>query len=333
MSKLMDNVLAKAKELGKHIVLPEGEELRIILAAKSLVERGIAKVTILGREDVIREKAHDALEGINIICPATCPKKDEYAELLFELRKNKGMTIEKAQSMVLDPMYFATLMVKAGDADGMVGGSICATGDVLRPALQIIKTRPNVKTVSSCFIMAMPENSPGMKYGENGVLVFADCAVNPDPNAEQLKEIAIASARSAVQIAGIKTPKVAMLSFSTKGSASHDLVDKVRKATELVHAYAPELDCDGELQADAALVPSVGKLKAPGSNVAGQANILVFPDLQSGNIGYKLVQRFTGAEAVGPICQGFAKPVNDLSRGCSVDDVIGVVAMTALQVD
>ncbi|MGN0768359.1 MAG: phosphate acetyltransferase [Christensenellales bacterium] len=327
----MDSIYDKAKALYKHIVLPEGEEERIINAAKAITERKIAKITLIGRKDVILRKAGN-LDGIEIIDPYTSEKTAQYIDLLVELRKAKGMTREQAEKLVMgDNLYYGCLMVKAGDADGMVGGSVRSTGDVLRPALQIIKTKPGVSTVSSCFIMSMPETAPGYKYGENGVLVFGDCAVNILPTAAQLADIAIASAESAVSIAGIKEPKVALLSFSTKGSAKHENVDKVTEALAYVKEKAPELCCDGELQADAALVASVGKLKAPGSNVAGAANVLIFPDLQAGNIGYKLVQRFAGAEAIGPVCQGFAKPVNDLSRGCTSEDVVGVVAVTSLQ--
>lgn len=327
MATLLESVREKAKKAYKHIILAEGEEERIINAASMIAAEKIAKVTLIGNESVIAAKCPKAnLSGVEIFNPA---KHDlgKYSELLYELRKAKGMQKADAEKLVKNPLYLGVLMVKSGDADGMVAGSVNATGDVLRPALQIIKTAPGINTVSSCFIMVLPE---GSKYGENGVMVFGDCAVNPNPTAEQLADIAVASAASAKNIAGI-TPKVAMLSFSTKGSAKSELVDKVTEATKLAHAAAPELELDGELQLDAAIVEKVANLKAPGSKVAGHANVLIFPDLQAGNIGYKLVQRLAGAEAVGPICQGFNKPVNDLSRGCSAEDVVNVVAMTSLQ--
>ena len=323
---LLQSVREKAKKACKTIVLAEGEEKRVLDAAKVILDEKIAGLVLIGNKDVIAQKAAFDVNQVTIVDPAS-DNLDEYADLLYELRKAKGMEKEQAAQLVKNPLYLGVMLVKTGKADGMVAGSVNSTGDTLRPALQIIKTAPGIKTVSSCFIIVLPE---GSKYGENGVMVFADCAVNIEPDAEQLASIAIASADTAKKIAGID-PKIAMLSFSTKGSAKHANVDKVVEATKIVNTIAPELQCDGELQLDAAIVESVAQLKAPGSKIAGHANVLIFPDLQSGNIGYKLVQRLAGAQAVGPICQGFNKPVNDLSRGCSSEDIVNVVAMTVLQ--
>jgi phosphate acetyltransferase len=284
-------------------------------------------VILIGNEAQIREKAAGLdYTGVTIIDPEKSDKTDGYAEGFYELRKHKGVTPEMAKEKVLDPLFYACMMIKKGDADGMVAGAINTTANTLRPALQIIKTAPGISVVSSSFIMEL--KTP--EYGHNGILMFGDCAVNPNPDADQLAAIAVSTAKTGAQLTGM-TPKVAMLSFSTKGSAKHELVDKVSTATARVKEMAPGLMVDGELQADAALVEKVGKLKSPGSPVAGQANVLIFPDLQAGNIGYKLVQRLAGAEAFGPICQGLAAPVNDLSRGCSVEDIVSVVAITAVQ--
>ncbi|MDR0696988.1 MAG: phosphate acetyltransferase [Christensenellaceae bacterium] len=330
MSKFIDSAIIAAKSRYKRIVLAEGEELRIIEAAAIVSKEGIADIILLGDSTKILSKATDAkldISRVKIINPAESTKLEDYANLLYQLRKDKGLSADQAQKLATNPLYFGCLMIKSKDADGMVAGSINATGDVLRPALQIIKGKKGIKTVSSCFIMALPDES----LFDTGVMIFGDCAVLPDPTSEQLADIAIASADSAKTIAGIECPKVALLSFSTKGSAKHPLVDKVNNAVAILKDLKPSFEFDGELQLDAAIVPEVAKLKAPNSCVAGHANVLIFPDLQSGNIGYKLVQRFAGVEAIGPICQGLAAPINDLSRGCSVYDVVSVVAITALQ--
>jgi len=327
---IIDKIRAKAKTNVKHIVLPEGSEERTVQAARIITDEGIAKVTLIGSPEEIKATAAKfgvSVEDIAIIDPASSEFYPAYSEKFAEMRAKKGVTLEQAQKTMLDPLFFAAMMVYDGKADGFVSGAINTTGNTLRPGLQIIKTAKGVSTVSSCFIMELPE---GSKYGEDGVMVFGDCAVNIEPNAEQLAAIAIGSAQTAKALCGME-PRVAMLSFSTKGSAKHENVDKVTEATRLVKELAPELNVDGELQADAALVEKVGQLKSPGSPVAGKANVLIFPDLQAGNIGYKLVQRLAGAEAIGPICQGFAKPINDLSRGCSVDDIVSLVAVTAVQ--
>jgi phosphate acetyltransferase len=327
---LLKSIIERAKANKQRIVLPEGTEKRTLQATDLLLKDGVAEIILLGNPDKIELLAKEYnlsyTDKATIIDPKNHDKKETYAQLLFELRRNKGMTIEKARELAEDPLYLACLMIKNGDADGEIAGAENTTGDVLRPALQIIKTMPGVNVVSGAFIMFT--QTP--QYGENGTLIFADCAVMPNPTAEELASIAIASAQTAKNIVGVE-PRVAMLSFSTKGSGKHDLVDKVAKATQLAKEIAPDLAIDGELQADAALVESVGKLKAPGSPVAGKANVLIFPSLESANIGYKLVQRLGNAEAVGPILQGMAAPVNDLSRGRSVSDIYNMVAIAANQ--
>ena len=327
---LIDKMIQRAKASKQRIVLPEGTEERTLRAADKLLSDEIANIILLGDPKEIIGKAQQLdLTNINkadIINPKEHSKKEVYIDLLVELRKNKGMTTEKASKIVEDPLYLSCLMIKNGDADGEVAGAQNTTGDVLRPALQIIKTLPGVKVVSGAFIMFT--QTP--QYGENGILLFADCAVMPNPNAEELASIAVSSAKTMQSLVGVE-PKVAMLSFSTKGSAEHEMIDKVREATRIAKEMEHNLLIDGELQADTALVPAVSDTKAPGSPIAGKANILVFPTLEAGNIGYKLVQRLGNAKAVGPVLQGMAAPVNDLSRGCSVEDIYDMVTITSNQ--
>ena len=320
MSEFLNKMKQLAKDDVKTIVLPEGEDPRTIDAARQIVAEGLAKIVILGDPSAID------VPGAMVIDPKTAEKHDEYAQAFAELRKKKGVTLEQAMEQMDDATYFGTMMVKMGDADGLVSGACHSTANTLRPALQILKTAPGTKLVSSFFIMC----TPATEYGEAGTLLFADCGLNIAPDAEQLSEIAIASAATWKSLIGTE-PKVAMLSYSTMGSAGGDTAVKVQEATKLAKDKAPELALDGDLQLDAALEASVGKLKAPDSKVAGEANVLVFPDLAAGNIGYKLVQRFAKAEAYGPVLQGIAAPVNDLSRGCSAEDIVGVVAITAVQ--
>lgn len=326
---VLEGIRQRAAKLQKTIVLPEGFEPRIIEAAAMATESKVSKVILLGNPEQIRSNSKGVdLSGVEIIDYLNSDKMDLYVKELFELRKHKGITIEDAGKMLKDPLYYAVMMVKMGDADGMVAGSINSTADVLRPALQIIKTAPGIRVVSSVFFIELPTD----EYGHKGTLIFGDCGVNPDPNAEELAAIAVSTARTAKQVA-LMEPVVALLSYSTKGSAVHPRVDKVIEATKLAKQMAPEFMIDGELQGDAALVEKVGRLKCPDSQVAGMANVLVFPDLDSGNIAYKLTQYLAGAQAVGPICQGFAKPINDLSRGCSPLDVMNAIAITAVQAE
>lgn len=328
--ELIEQLIARAKADKQRIVLPEGTEERTLKAANQILTDGVADLIILGNVDEILEKAQEwglgNISKATLIDPATSEKREEYAQLLCELRKKKGMTIEQARKTVLDPLYFGCMIIKSGDADGQLAGARNTTGDVLRPALQIIKTAPGITCVSGAMLLLT--HAP--ECGDNGVLVMGDVAVTPVPDANQLAQIAVCTARTAKAVAGIE-PRVAMLSFSTKGSAKHEVVDKVVEAFGIAKEMDPALCIDGELQADAALVPSVGHSKAPGSPIAGKANVLVVPSLEVGNIGYKLVQRLGHATAVGPILQGIARPVNDLSRGCSIEDVYMMVAITANQ--
>ena len=326
MSAFLDKIIDKAKSNKKTIVMAEGEDPRTLEAAEKVLERDIANIVIIGNEAEIAASGHN-LDGATIMDPKNSPLHDEFANEFYELRKAKGMTPEKASETIEDNLYFGTMLIKGGHADGMVAGACHATSDVLRPALQILKTAPGVKYVSSYFVMIVPN----CEYGEQGAFVFSDCGLEPMPDVDKLANIAVNSAKSFENVIGAE-PRVAMLSHSTKGSANgNDDQIKMEQATEAAKALAPDIKIDGTLQLDAAIVPSVAESKAPGSEVAGKANVLIFPDLDAGNIGYKLVQRLANAEAYGPVTQGIAAPVNDLSRGCSADDIVGVVAITAVQ--
>jgi len=329
MSSVMDGIYARARVARKTIVLPEGIDPRVVKAAADIRSRGLAAPILLAKPDAAQKLACESgadISGIEVIDPATSPKRQQYADMLYELRKKKGMTRDEAYRLAGDTLYHGVLMVKAGDADGEVSGATHSTADTVRPALQVLKTAPDVSIVSAFFIMIVPD----CPYGENGLLLYADSGLVINPNAQDLAEIAVCTGRTMKALFGIE-PRVALLSFSTKGSASHPLVDKVVEATHLAQSKAPDMLIDGELQGDAALVAWVGEKKAPGSSVAGRANVLIFPDLQAGNIAYKLTERLAKAEAYGPILQGIAKPVNDLSRGCDSEDIVNVAAVTAVQ--
>lgn len=328
--ELLDTIKQNARKHNKRIVLPEGYEERTVKAADIAIAEGLAQVILLGDPAGIRAHAEKLglknLDRAVIVDPKSHPRKQQYIDMMVELRKSKGMTHEEASKLIEDPLYLGVLMIKAGDADGEVSGADHATGDVLRPAFHYVKTAPGISVVSGAFIMILQDKS----FGENGILLFADSAVHPDPTDKELAEIAVASAHTARAICGFE-PRVALLSFSTKGSARHALVDKVISAASIAKQMAPDLMVEGELQGDAALVESIGQKKAPGSKIAGKANVLIFPDLNCGNIAYKLVQRLAHAEAIGPILQGMAAPINDLSRGCSVSDIVSMIAITANQ--
>jgi phosphate acetyltransferase len=328
--ELLDRIKQNARKHNMRIVLPEGYEERTIKAVDIAIQEELAQIILIGDPDEINSHAAKLglknLSKATIINPKSHEKKEHYINLMVELRKSKGMTKEEASRLIEDPLYLGVLMIKNGDADGEVSGADHATGDVLRPAFHYVKTAPGISVVSGAFIMILPEKT----FGENGVIIFADGAVHPNPNEKELAEIAVASAHTARAIAGFE-PRIAMLSFSTKGSAKNEMVDKVVNATRIAKEMAPDLQIDGELQADAALIEAIGKSKAPGSPIAGKANVLIFPDLNSGNIAYKLVQRLAHAEAIGPVLQGMAAPINDLSRGCSVSDIVSMIAITSNQ--
>lgn len=325
----IDDIKARAKQDIKTICLPESNDIRVLKGTEQILQEGYADIILIGNKEEINKLAEEnniKLEGVKIVDPITSEKFSEYANRFYELRKAKGMTIEKAKEIMKDNVYFGMMMVKQGDCDGLVSGACHSTADTLRPALQILKTAPGTKLVSAFFLMVVPN----CEYGEKGAFVFGDCGLNEYPDPEALSEIAISSSKSFKQLVGAE-PRVAMLSYSTYGSAHSPLTDKVVEATKILKEKMPDLIADGELQLDAAIIPEIASSKAPGSPVAGKANTLVFPDLDAGNIGYKLVQRLAKAEAYGPLCQGIAKPVNDLSRGCSSEDIEGVVAITAVQ--
>ena len=325
----LSSIKEKAISARKHILLPESSDPRVLKATREITDQKIAKITLLGDEKQVKAQAGNLginLSDVEILSPQDYPKQASFVETLYNLRKDKGMTLTEAEKLVINPLYFGTMMVYSGEVDGMVAGSLSTTGDVLRPALQIIKTSKMFKTVSGAFLMFVP----GCTLGHNGLFVFADCAVNVNPDARTLAEIGIQAAYTAKALTNF-SPVISFLSFSTKGSARHEMVDKVVEAVKIAKELDPSLEIDGEFQADAALIEEVARLKAPGSSVAGRANVLIFPDLQSGNIGYKLVERLGRATAVGPILQGLAKPVNDLSRGCNVQDIVDMVAITSVQ--
>ena len=327
---LLDTIKSKAKSNNKRIVLTEGCEERTLKAANEIIAEGIVEIILLGDPEQIMAEASKQdlgnIQGAKIVNPLDHEKKDHYIKLMVELRKHKGLTEEEASGLIEDPLYLGTLMIKNGDADGEVAGAMNATGDVLRPAFQFVKTLPGISVVSGAFLMILKDKA----FGEDGIIVFADCAVHPDPDEKELAEIAVATAATTRAIAGFE-PRVAMLSFSTMGSAQHEMVEKVVNATKIAKQMEPDLQIDGELQADAAIIEAIGKKKAPGSSIAGNANVLIFPTMEAGNIAYKLVQRLAHAEAVGPVLQGMAAPINDLSRGCSVSDIVNLVAITANQ--